>query len=304
MDLRHLEYVQMVAKLNNVTRAAEQLHVSQSTVTLAIQKLEENLGLQLFDRSQKQFSLTPEGHVFLLNISEILNKLQDTISDMNKYRQLQKGTLNVGIPPMIGSFLFPEILAGFKIRYPNLQLSIFEEGSINIRQLLEKGELDLGIVNLYHPSPALETLKMAREEFVVCLPSNHSLAENAVISFGQLRNEPFILFKEGAYNRELILQECEKCGFTPNIILSSDQIETIKSLVAKGIGISFLIDKITRKSKEYAAIPLQRPMYIDFGLAWKKDKYLSKAAQAFIRFITELNWLPQATIMSDKNKTC
>lgn len=297
MDLRHLEYFQMVAKLNNVTRAAEQLYVSQSTVTLAIQKLEEELGLQLFDRSQKQFLLTTEGHVFLLSISDILNKLQDTISDMHKYRELQKGTLKVGIPPMIGSFLFPEILASFKIRYPNLQLSILEEGSVNIRQLLEKGELDLGIVNLYEPSPMLDTLKMAREQFVVCLPSNHPLAKNTVISLDQLRDEPFILFKEGAYNRDLILNKCkEEYGFTPNIILSSDQIETIRSLVIKGIGISFLIEKITRKNKECVAIPLSSPLYIDFGLAWKKDKYLSKASQAFMSFITELNSLPKPTI--------
>lgn len=296
MDLRHLEYFQMVAKLNNVTRAAEQLYVSQSTVTLAIQKLEEELGLQLFDRSQKQFLLTTEGHIFLQGISEILNKLQDTISDMHKYCQLQKGTLNVGVPPMIGSFLFPEILASFKIRYPNLQLSILEEGSVNIRQLLERGELDLGIVNLYQPSPMLETLKMAREPFAVCLPSNHPLAGNTVISLDQLRDEPFILFKEGAYNRELIIKECKKYGFTPNIILSSDQIETIRGLVVKGIGISFLIEKITRKNEECIAIPLSTPLYLDFGLAWKKDKYLSKAAQAFMSFITELNCISKSTI--------
>ncbi|MBP2628179.1 MAG: transcriptional regulator, LysR family [Firmicutes bacterium] len=296
MDLRHLEYFQMVAKLNNVTRAAEQLYVSQSTVTLAIQKLEEELGLQLFDRSQKQFLLTTEGHVFLQGISDILNKLQDTISEMHKYCQLQKGTLNVGVPPMIGSFLFPEILASFKIYYPNLQLSILEEGSVTIRHLLEKGELDLGIVNLYQPSPMLETLKMAREQFAVCLPANHPLAENTVISLDQLRDESFILFKEGAYNRDLILRECKKYGFTPNIILSSDQIETIRSLVIKGIGISFLIEKITRKNKECVSIPLSTPLYLDFGLAWKKDKYLSKAAQAFMSFITELNCLSKSAV--------
>lgn len=142
----------------------------------------------------------------------------------------------------------------------------------------------------------LETLKMAREQFVVCLPLNHSLAKNSVISLEELRDEPFILFKEGAYNREVILDKCKSHGFTPNIILSSDQIETIKGLVIKGVGISFLIEEITRNNKDFITIPLSTPFYIDFGLAWKKDKYLSKASQAFMSFITELSCLPKPTV--------
>ncbi|WP_197470784.1 LysR family transcriptional regulator substrate-binding protein, partial [Anaerosporomusa subterranea] len=122
---------------------------------------------------------------------------------------------------------------------------------------------------------------------------------NTVISLDQLRNEPFILFKESAYNRKVILEECKNYGFNPNIILSSDQIETIKGLVKKGVGISFLIEKIAHGSNKIAAIPLINPVYIDFGLAWKKDKYLSRAAQAFIKFITEQSSLLKGSKSGD-----
>lgn len=291
MDLRQLEYFQMVAKTNNITRASEQMHVSQSTVTLSIQKLEDELGVLLFDRSQKQLSLTTEGSVFVQKVSDALNLLQDGVAEVNNYRQLKRGTLKVGVPPMIGSYLFPEILAGFKKNYPNLQLSILEEGSFGIRQLLERGELDLGIVNLYQPSSLLETLVIAREQIVACLPLTHSLANQSIISLKAIQNDPFILFKEGAYNRQIILAECKKHGFAPNVILSSDQIETMKGLVEKGVGICFLVEAIAYKGKNFVSLPLTEQLYLDFGLAWKKDKYISLAAQAFINFITELNLL-------------
>jgi DNA-binding transcriptional LysR family regulator len=294
MDLRQLEYFQMVGKLHSITRAAEHLHVSQSTVTLAIQKLEESLDIQLFDRSQKQLSLTTEGHVFLQSVSDILNRLQDATAELQEYRQLQKGTLRVGVPPLIGSFLFPEILAEFTIRYPKLQLSTIEESSFAIRQLLERGELDLGIVNLYQPSPLLETLPITTEQLVACLPLSHPMANNTTIAIEQLRDEQFILFKEGAYNRHVILEECKQHGFVPNILLSSDQIETIKGLVVKEVGIAFLIHAVTSRNHDFAAIPLANPLYLQFGLAWKKEKYLSKAAQAFIKFITEIICSPNA----------
>ena len=289
MDLRQLEYFQMVSKTNSITRAAEQLHISQSTVTLAIQKLEDELGSPLLDRSQKQLSLTPEGKAFVQKVSDALNLLQDGVAEVNNYRQLKKGTLKVGVPPMIGSYLFPEILAGFKKLYPHLQLSIYEESSFAIRQLLEKGELDIGIVNLFQPTQFLQALVIAKEEFVVCLPLTHPLKNLHSIALRELKDEPFILFKPGAYNRQIILDECRKLDFVPTIILETDQIETMKGLVAKGAGICFLIEEIARKGTDYVAIPLANPLYLEFGIAWKKDKYLSMAAQAFISFITDLH---------------
>ena len=287
MDIRQLEYFQMAGKLGNITRAAERLHVSQSTVTLAIQRLEEQLGLQLFDRSQKKLILSTEGHVFWERISGILLQLDDAVAEAQQYRDLQKGKLKLGVPSMIGSFLFPELLSAFTAQYPNLQLTILEEGSKILREALERDELDLAIVNLHQTPPKLDTLAMTRNEFVVCLPLNHPLAARDAIEIAALKDEQFIMFKEDAYNRQAVVQACEAKGFTPKILLSSSQVETHKELVAKGLGISFLIDKIAAKSKQLAARSLTEPIYLEFGLAWKKDKYLSRAAQAFIDFVTD-----------------
>lgn len=288
MDIRQLEYFQMVGKLGNITRAAERLHVSQSTITIAIQRLEDQLAVKLFDRSQKQLALTTEGQVFWQKVSSILLQLQDAVAEAQKYRDLQKGTLKIGVPPLIGSFLFPSILSAFTAQYPNLQISIIEDGSKTLRQFLEQGQLDLAIVNLYQTPSVLDTLPLTREQFAVCLPISHPLASQATIDLAQLREEPFILFTEDAYNRMVVEQACEERGFMPKVLLSSSQVETHKALVAKGVGISFLIDKIVAQSKELVTRPLTNPIYLDFGLAWKKERYLSRASQAFIDFVIAL----------------
>ena len=101
MELRQLEYFQMASRLKNITRAAERLRVSQPNITVAIKKLEGELGIQLFDRSQKQLSLTPEGAVFLGRVEVALRNIQDAVLEVNDYKQLQKGTIKIGIPPMI-----------------------------------------------------------------------------------------------------------------------------------------------------------------------------------------------------------
>ena len=114
MELRQLEYFQMASRLKNITRAAERRNVSQPNITVAIKKLETELGIKLFDRSQKQLSLTPEGNIFLNRIELALRSIQDAVLEVNDYKQLQKGTIKIGIPSMIGAYLFPKIFSSFQ----------------------------------------------------------------------------------------------------------------------------------------------------------------------------------------------
>lgn len=286
MDLRQLEYFKMVCRLNNMTRAAEYLHVAQPAISVAIQKLEEEVGVQFFERSHKQFTLTAEGRIFLERAEDILNRAQDVILEMNEYRELKKGTIKLGVPPMIGSYLFPHIFAGFKQVYPALELMVIEEGSLAIRNMLEQDQLDLGIVITSDLSATLNAKRIAKSEIVVCFSPLHPLAEQTSVNFDALQHEPFILLKEDTYHRRIILHECKKHGFNPNIILSSSQIDTIKGLIATGVGISFLLDVIAASDQRIHCIPLESHLFVEIGLTWKKDRYLSKASQSFIEYMS------------------
>ena len=284
MELRQLEYFQMASRLKNITRAAERLRVSQPNITVAIKKLEGELGIQLFDRSQKQLSLTPEGAVFLGRVEIALRNIQDAVLEVNDYKQLQKGTIKIGIPPMMGAYLFPKIFSSFQRRYSHLDVYLHEEGSVAIREQLERDELDFGIIIIPESSPNLQLLPMARSQIVCCVPEDSDLAARKAITLQDVEAHSLIMLKEGSFLRQTMLQKMKTASVTPDIVLESNQVVTIMGLVASGVGNAFLLDMIVRDTPGIRAIPLATPVYVDVGLAWKRDRYISRAAQSFIEF--------------------
>lgn len=284
MELRQLEYFQLASRLKNITRAAQRLRVSQPNITVAIKKLEAELGVQLFDRSQKQLSLTPEGKVFLKRIEIALRNIEDAVLEVNDYKQLQKGTIKIGIPPMMGAYLFPKVFSGFRHIHPHLDVLLYEEGSISIREKLESDELDFGIIIVPDGATNLNVLKMSRNQLMVCVAQTSPLALKKQITAKEIAASDLIMFKEGAYLREVVQNKLVAMKISPRTVLESSQIVTIKGLVAHDVGIAFLLDFICQNSADIKPIPFCDPIFVDIGLAWKKDRYVSKAAQAFIDF--------------------
>ena len=295
MELRQLEYFQMASRLRNITRAAERLRVSQPNITVAIKKLEAELGIQLFDRSQKQLALTPEGAVFLNRIELALRNIQDAVLEVNDYKQLQKGTIKIGIPPMMGAYLFPKIFSSFQKKYSHLDIYLHEEGSMSIREQLERDELDFGIIIISGASHNLQLLPMTTSQIVACVPENSPLAAKERLTKDNIAAANVIMLKEGSFLRQTIFGKLKEQSITPNIVLESNQVVTIKGLVASGVGISFLLDMVLEDAPGVKAIPLEVPLFVDVGLAWKKDRYISKAAQSFIDFCRD-------TLRKHKNK--
>lgn len=284
MELRQLEYFRMTAKLRNLTRAAAELDVSQPNITVAIQKLEGLLGLRLFDRSQKQVLLTAEGEIFLRRIEPALDILHDALRELDDYKNLAKGNIRIGIPPMIGAYLFPRICSSFQKLYPNLSIFLYEEGSMAIRENLEAGELDFGIIILSDIPAALNTFPMCTSELVTCVPKDSPLASRPSLRLSDFDGENLIVMKQGSFIRRMMADRCASEGVTPNVVLESNQIEIIKHLVENGIGLACLLDCVTQGAQDYRVLPFTNPMHFDIGLAWKKDRYISKAADAFMDF--------------------
>jgi len=284
LELRQLEYFRMASRLKNITRAAQRLRVSQPNITVAIKKLEAELSVQLFDRSQKQLTLTPEGTVFLRRIEIALRNIEDAVLEVDDYKQLQKGTIKIGIPPMMGAYLFPKVFSGFRQIHPKLDVLLYEEGSLSIREKLESDALDFGIIIIPESTPNLNVLKMSRNQLMVCVARKSPLAKKSEITARDIAAADLIMMKEGAYLREVVQNKLSAMKITPRTVLESSQIVTIKGLVAHKVGIAFLLDFICKNSSDIKTIPFCEPIFVDIGLAWKKERYVSKAAQAFIDF--------------------
>ena len=282
-----MEYFQRAGRLRSITKAAGELHVSQPSVTVAIQKLEEELGVPLLDRSQKQIALTPEGHVCLKRTDDILARIRDLISEMNDYRFAKKGIIKIGITPVIGAYFFPAALARFQKMHPRVQVAVIEEGSLSLRKRLARGELDLTMMITSQTSSHLETVPVAKGQLLACFSRYNPLGKLEKIPFARLRDQPFIMFREDTYSRKMILDECARNRFTPRIVFTSSQIETVMGMVGHGVGISFLLDTIVTKYPEVVGRPLSKPLLLEAGLAWSKDRYLSKAARLLMNSFLE-----------------
>jgi len=287
LELRQMEYFQKAGRLRNITKAAGELHVSQPSVTIAIQKLEDELGVPLLDRSQKQIALTPEGQACLKRTDDILARIRDLVSEMNDYRFARKGIIKIGITPVIGAYFFPAALARFRETHPRVQVAVIEEGSLSLRKRLARGELDLTMMIISKTSSHLETVTVAKGQLLACFSRHNPLSKLEKIPFARLRDQPFIMFREDTYSRKMILDECTQNRFTPRIVFTSSQIETVMGMVGHGVGISFLLDTIVTKYPEVVGRPLSKPLLLEAGLAWSKDRYLSKAARLLMNSFLE-----------------
>lgn len=282
MDLRQLKYFLAVSQLGSVTRAAEQCYVAQPAISIAIQNLEEELGVRLFERSHKKVSLTSTGQVFLLRVEDILERVDNSVKEMADFRNLQRGIIRIGISTMLGAILFPYILSKFNEEYPQIELIVVEEGALTLASLLDKGELDVGIMVVSERLPQQEMIPLLKSEIFVCFAPDNPLSERERITFPRLKDQKFILFKEGTVSRQLILGECERHEITPKIVFSSNQIATIQSLVELGVGVGFLLEQLVQNNPRIAYRRLARPLYLEAGLVWNRNRYLSHSAQAFI----------------------
>jgi len=285
MDLRELEYFQSVGKLKSFTGAANKLCITQPSITVAIKKLEEELGVSLLERSKKKVALTIEGEIFLQRVDNILNDLNNAILEMSDYKNLNKEVINLGMPPMIGMPLLPKIFDTYKKNNSKTDVILHEFGSLDIVDLLEKEEVDIGLIALNNSSELLETEKIGVEEIFVCLPLNHSLKDLPSIPFKSLKNE-HLIFSEGGNNiRKMVLEECEKNGFKPCEVYNSKLFENMKNLVSNGVGITFFINPTAMNSHNIIWRSLDPPLCIEVGIAWKKNKFLTKSQRELINFM-------------------
>ncbi len=287
MELRQLEYFEAVSRHSSFTKAANELCVAQPSITVAIRKLEEELGVTLFERNKNKIYLSMEGEVFLQRVNKILVEIQSTIKEMNDLRPDIKKTLSIGVPPFLGSWMLPLIFSGYGEKYKDIKLAIQDAGTHEIIEKLMNDEIDLGLIVLYKSLPMFETLPVSEGELLVLLPENHYLKEYSRVPFELLKNEKF-MFRTGTFIYSTVMEECEKYKFKPDIIYSPSQLATLINLVANGIGISFILDDSVAIIKDNPAIitrPLLKPINYKAGIVWKKDKYLSKAARNFIDFL-------------------
>ncbi len=212
MESKPLRYFVSVADIGNVTKAAAELNIAQPALSIAIKKLEAELDIALFHRDERRLTLTDEGRVLLPLSRNVIQQLDDAKLAMDELKGLEKGEVRLGVPSMMGSYYFPNILMGFKACYPNLKLTVVEAGTQSIREMLLKGELDLGVVINEDVPAALEVDPIFRSQMVAVVGERHPLAKKDHISYQTFFEQELVMFKKGYFHREFIDDICQSHG--------------------------------------------------------------------------------------------
>lgn len=290
MDFQHLRYFVEVAEQLSFSRSAETLHISQPSLSKAVKNLEEELGVVLFNRSTRHLRLTDDGDIFLQYARATLAMSRDLQASLSEGKQLKRGKISFGLPPVIGSSFFPNIIAAFRRTYPQVQLQLVEEGGKVVEQYVREAKLDLGAVVLPVDETLYETLPFAESPLSLIVPAAHPLAGQPIVRLAQLKNEPFILFKEGFSLYDRVREACIREGFEPEISFESSQWDFIGEMVAAGLGIAFLPSTVAVKldrSTVGVIAETEPPIPWNLAVIWSRQIYLSHASRGWLRFIRE-----------------
>ncbi len=281
MELRHLRYFIVLAEELNFSRAAERLHMAQPPLSQQIRSLEDELGLQLFDRKTRPLQLTPAGQAFLEKARQVFTQVEQAIVSAQQASCGEIGRLTVGINTSIANSVLPDILRTFRKRFPDVELVLHEQASYQQIQELCNRQIDVGFVNLHHlqkideNDDTLSFMSILQEPFVIVLPESHPLAGQAQVSLEALADELFILppahLPSGLYCQ--IVSLCQGVGFSPKVRQEATWMSTVLSLVAGGVGISLLpanAQNLQRKGVVFRFIGEQSPIF-QIAIVWRRN---------------------------------
>ena len=285
MELQQLRYVVAVARTGNFSRAAEECHVAQPSLSQQIQKLEDELGERLFDRLPRRAKLTHAGESFLPRAQRILAEVETAQRELREAHDQLRGRLTLGVLPTIAPYLLPPIIAEFSRACPEVEIVVQEDTTARLLKLGCACELDLAIASLPIGDDRFEKETLFTEELLLAMPPAHPLTTKKRVRFSDLENERFILMKEGHCLGDQVLSFCNRRDFRPQVTCRSVQIETIQALVHAGLGISMVprmaVDGATRTGPVYRPLETPHPTRAIIAL-WPRQRPLSRIAGTFL----------------------
>ncbi len=288
MTLVQMRYFYEVCQWQNITKAAEHLHVSQPTVTVAMQAIEAETGLNLFHREGRKITVTADGAKLLGKISYILGevtRLDDEIRDMAH----RHAKVRIAMPLKLGVVFLPYVLGTFRREHPEIELEIIETGGVSALQMVEEEKLDFALTNYTVDfSARLAYTKLFDCECTFVTRFEHPLAARHTVSIEELRDEPLVMLDGSFFVDRLVQDAYAQAGEKPYVIHYSPYLHTVKNLVRAGIGSTFLARPSVLPSDDFVQIPLLDPIFINSGLVTKKGRQIFEDVRLVMNYLRGL----------------
>lgn len=295
MDLRQIEYIIKIADEHSITRAAEQLYISQSGLNQQLLKLEKELGQPLFHRNKYDLRLTEAGSIYVECGRKILQLKKEAYSKIYDIAGNHSGTLRIGLAPERGTTMFLNIYSDFHTMFPGITI---EPSEINVKKqlaMLSKDYLDLGFSTVSEEDkvPNIEFVHVGYENILLGIPRSHPLAAYAnppyetyaTIDLSLFKDDAFILMSKDSTLRRVIDPLFHKAGFVPKILFETANNRTLYTMVKTNMGCTLIPETHAKEQEDVAYFLLPENPQWEMTITYHKDHYISKPTEYFIKLV-------------------
>ena len=290
MNLRDLRYFVALADHRHFGRAAAASFVSQPTLSTQIRKLEDELGVALVERAPRKVMLTPAGRDIAERARRIVAEVEQMREAARRSQDPEAGTVRLGLFPTLGPYLLPHVVPRIRARFPNLELLLVEEKSDVILSRLREGRLDAGLLALPLHDDQLHAQFLFEEPFLLAVPGSHPLANRDTLALDELANQRLLLLEDGHCLRDQALDVCQLAGAGEMRDFQATSLETLRQMVASGVGITLLPELAGRgaygQARGVVTKPFVKPVPTrTIGAVWRKSTARREAILALARHI-------------------
>lgn len=290
MNLNYLKYFRVLAKLEHYTQAAEELSITQPSLSHAMSELEKSLGAYLFEKQGRNIKLTKYGKIYFEYVDRALSELDSGEKKLRELTNISTGTIELGYIYTLGPSFVPSLISSFTGVEANKNIKFsFGQGTTNaLIEGLKKEKFDMVFCSYVENEPDIEFIPISKEELVLIVSNEHPLAKNDNIDLREVDKYPFIGFSEKSGIRLLINSLFKKVDITPNIICEVEEDNAVAGLVEINYGISVIPRISSLKYYNIKVLPIINPIHERFiYLAVLKNKYLTPSVNLFKKYIIE-----------------
>ncbi|MCS6861557.1 MAG: selenium metabolism-associated LysR family transcriptional regulator [Abditibacteriales bacterium] len=293
IDLRQLEIFCKIVERKSFTRAADDLFLTQPTVSGRIQSLEQRIGTRLLDRNGREVIPTRAGQILYQHAKKLLALREAAVQELSDFLGLMRGELEIGGSTIPGEYILPPLVAQFKRQYPGVTLRLFIRDSRQITDAVESGALEIGMIGFCPRDRDLRCTRLEDDELLIIVPPHHPLARREAVSVEEILQEPFVVREPGSGTRRAFDDALRQRGFDPlralNVVCELGSTEAVKQCVAAGGGIAVISARAVHHEVAAGALKTLRfkdlPLHRSFHLIRHAQRTLSPLARTFAQFV-------------------
>ena len=286
MQVDELRWFVAVVDEANVTRAAAALHVSQPALSRSLRRLEDHVGVRLFDRVGRSLQPNAHGRVLAARARRALEEIDAGYAAVRRTADPEAGEVRLGFLHTLGTWLVPELIGAYRAAHPDVRFLLSQDGAGALRDRLLEGRLDLALTSPRPDDARAEWRSLLREPLRLAVPPGHRLAERRRARLADVAGDDFVMVRAGHGLRGLTEDLCARAGFRPRIAFEGEDAETLRGLVAAGLGVAVLPARRDPPDSPPLLALADRGAAREVGLAWHAERYRSPAVTAFAAFVT------------------